>query len=233
MIDAQVGVAAALAVAVDRALHVPRAGAHRGQACWRRAQPPSSWAWMPSRDSGRARGDRAHRLARRPRAGCRRWCRTAPRPRRRRARPRAASRARRPASARVAVEEVLGVVDHPPARGRAGTPRSPRSCVRFSSRRGAQHLASRAASSSCRRSCRPAVPASTSARRFGSSSGAELGAAGRAERGDAARACQLDVARAREELGVLGVRAGPAALDVGRRPNSSSRCGDAQLVLER
>ena len=74
------------------------------------------------------------------------------------------------------------------------------------------------------------VSAATSSRRFGSSSGRVRAVAGRAERGQLRR-LPGHAAGGLEEVDVLGVRARPAALDVGHAV-LVEHPGDAQLVGE-
>ena len=92
---AEVGVAAALAVAVDRALHLTRARAHRGERVGD-ARSRRRCACGCRAGCRRARRCTSRTTSSTSHGRCRRWCRTARPSRRRRAPPRAASRARRP-----------------------------------------------------------------------------------------------------------------------------------------
>ena len=149
----EVGVAAALAVAVHRPLHHRRAGAHARRASWRRRTPRRRGSGcrpgVPS-----AATTAAVAACDLVRAATRRSCRTAsPRrrpPRRRRARSAARRRGRRASRRRSARRR-----RRPSCPRRRGRRRTPRSCA--GSRRGRRARPSRGAGPrSCRRACRRA-----------------------------------------------------------------------------
>ena len=205
---AEVGVAGALAVAVDAALHLHRAGAHRRQRVGHGAA-----GVVVAVDAGH-RAELARSRAGSPprsrRAGCRRWCRTAPPgappPQRR------LEAAQRVVGVRAGtVEEVLGVEAHLAARPRPARPPTPRSCG--GSRR-AWCAARRApgASQLLPTSVTTGAPESSRARSCRSSWGRTPGR--RVAPNAASRACaSVRAAHLREELRVGLVGAGPAALD--------------------
>ena len=175
------------------------------------AQPVSLWQWMPRRAPADGAATSCDDVAAPRRAASRRWCRTGRRPRRP---PRAAAQhglERVGAVVAVAVEEVLGVEEDPPplaaeeARRCRGSSRgSPRGWCAAPARRAARRLgdegdhrgagvsrARTSGSSAARVPARRVAPnAASVAFRRSSSSWRPL-----------------------EELGVLGVRARPAALD--------------------
>ena len=210
----EVGVAGALAVPVGGALEVPDARPRRRRSCWpprRRCRSGSGCRAAPASIAGSRVGQVVDRGGHHATAACRRWCRTARPPRRRRrarsAPPRRCTRGRAGSRRRSAR-----------SRRRPAGPRATRcatvsrTIARFSS------PVVRSARSTCRMS-----DLATSADRRGLGvqqrphlrvvGDRDAGLAGGAER-DQHGVPQVQFgARAAEELGVLGHRARPAALD--------------------
>ena len=125
MIETMIRVAAALAIAVDAALHVRAARFHRGDGIGHRdVRNRYAYGFRARRRSACALPPPFRRC---DASGCRRWCRTGTERRRRRFL--AASRVRSAKSriGVVAVEEMLGVVDSLPGRDLSDTSRSRRS----------------------------------------------------------------------------------------------------------
>ena len=228
----EVGVAGALAVAVDRALH----------AGWRRrrtaatelatAQPESFWVWMPIWTSLEVGGDLGRRCARPRGAATRRWCRTA----RAQSAPFVGRGLEHPQRelgvGLVAVEEVLGVEEHPQPLALAGTAPSPPTMATPSSSVVCSASVHVVVPRTCRR-CRPC-------RRPGLDQRAQRRVvvdlaqrpAGRAEGHQRRRSDSFSsVRRAAEELLVLRVGLRVAALDP-VDAEAVELLGDAQLVLD-
>ena len=216
----EVGVAAALAVAVDRALDVAHAGRDRRQRVGHRElrvvvgvdAPETSRGAAVAAVLGRARTSSARRSRRARRSGCRRSCRTGrASARRRRERPGAwpGRRPGRPCSRRRSARR------RRPPRGRRAHGKATESATmaRFSS--GVAPRTSRTWSSQLLpKIVTTGVSAATRASRFGSVSArlvrwrVEPKAARR-------RVLPVDRLGGGEEVDVLGVGARPAALDVG------------------